>query len=174
MIPTLANQYQRWFEYEKESHRQVLASLHTVPADRRAADLFHKAIDLMGHLIAVRRAWLHRLGASTKRPADLFPSAVALVDLPDELEAMERDWSDYLKNLDEQELQRAKSFTRASTAAGLETGSLTSSPSCTDTRCTTAARLHQSFEQSVVYRPRLTSYSGVESQALAQIRNPRR
>ena len=68
----------------------------------------------------------------------------------------------------------AKSFTRASTPAGLETGSLTSSPSSTDTRYTTAARLHQSFEQSVVYRPRLTSSSGVESQALAQIRDPRR
>jgi len=29
MIPTLIEQYRRWFEYEKDSHRKVLASLES-------------------------------------------------------------------------------------------------------------------------------------------------
>jgi uncharacterized damage-inducible protein DinB len=110
MIPTLANQYQRWFDYEKDSHRQVLASLQTVPADRRDSDLFQKAVNLIGHVIAARWMWLHRLGTLTKHPANLFPSDVACDTLPGELEAMERDWSDYLEGLDERELERVVAY----------------------------------------------------------------
>jgi len=110
MIPTLANQYQRWFDYEKDTHRQVLASLQTVPADRRGSDLFQKAVNLMGHLIAARQMWLHRLGTATKRPADLFPSDLVCDNLAGELEAMERDWSLYLKGLDERELDRVVTY----------------------------------------------------------------
>ena len=110
MIPTLANQYQRWFEYEKHSHRQVLASMQTVPVDRRGSEPFRKAVDLMGHLTAARRMWLYRLGTSTKRTSNLFPSDVAYDDLPGELEAMERDWSDYLQGLDERELERVVAY----------------------------------------------------------------
>jgi len=110
MIPTLAHQYQRWFDYEKDSHRKVLAALQTVPADRRGFEPFQKAVNLMGHLVAARRTWLHRLGSSTKRPADLFPSDVACDDLPGELEAMEQDWSLYLEGLDERELERVVAY----------------------------------------------------------------
>ena len=34
MLPTLVEQYRRWFEYEKDSHRKVLASLETGPGGR--------------------------------------------------------------------------------------------------------------------------------------------
>jgi uncharacterized damage-inducible protein DinB len=106
MIPTLAGQIQRWFDYEKDSHRKVLASLQTVPVDERGSHSFQKAVNLMGHLIAARRMWLHRLGASTIVPANLFPSDMAVDDLTGELAAMERDWSDYLDGLDERKLER--------------------------------------------------------------------
>jgi uncharacterized damage-inducible protein DinB len=110
MISTLANQYRRWFDYEKNSHRQVLTSLQSVPADRCRSEVFQKATNLMGHIIAARRMWLYRLGQSTKRPADLFPSGLTCDDLASELEAMEWDWSDYLAGLDERELARTVTY----------------------------------------------------------------
>jgi uncharacterized damage-inducible protein DinB len=110
MTSLLANQFRRLFDYEKDSHRQVLASLQTVPPDRRGSDPSLKAINLMGHLIAARCIWLHRLGASTKRPANLFPSNISRDDLAGDLEAMERDWSEYLERLDERELARVVTY----------------------------------------------------------------
>src|SRR5262249_34233824 len=106
MLPTLVEQYQRWFEYEKDSHRKVLASLESVPADRRVSEPFQKALNLMGHIVAARRMWLHRFGVTAKRPANLFPYDVAQEGLLAELEGMERDWSDYLQRLSGPELGR--------------------------------------------------------------------
>jgi uncharacterized damage-inducible protein DinB len=110
MIPKLTDLFRRWFEYEKHSHRQVLASMQAIPADRRSSDQFQKAIKLMGHLIAARRMWLFRLGTSTECPASLFPSDVVCDDLPGQLEPMERDWSRYLEDLDEHELARMVTY----------------------------------------------------------------
>jgi uncharacterized damage-inducible protein DinB len=109
-MPELADRFRRWFEYENHSHRQVLASLQSVPADRRSSDQFQKAINLMGHVIAARCMWLFRLGTSTKRPASLFPSDVVCDDLAGQLEAMERDWSRYLEGLDARELARVVTY----------------------------------------------------------------
>jgi uncharacterized damage-inducible protein DinB len=110
MISTLAGQYQRWFDYEKASHRLVLASLRTVPADRRGDNLFQKASNLMGHLIAARRMWLHRLGIPMKSPVNLFPSDVSCDGILGELEAMEQDWLGYLQGLDDRELVRVVNY----------------------------------------------------------------
>ncbi len=52
MLPTLVEQYRRWFEYEKDSHRKVLDSLETVPAENRGSEPFQKAMRLMGHIVA--------------------------------------------------------------------------------------------------------------------------
>src|SRR5438034_2768192 len=81
MLPTLVEQYRRWFEYEKDSHRKVLASLETVPEEGRCLEPFQKAMDLMGHIVAARRLWLHRFGVSTERSARLFPPDVTRDDL---------------------------------------------------------------------------------------------
>jgi uncharacterized damage-inducible protein DinB len=107
MIPTLVEQYQRWFEYEKDSHRSVLASLETVPEENRGSAPFRKAMSLMGHIVAARRMWLFRFGAATTRPDDLFPSDLTRERLLAEFELMESGWSDYLERLAECELGRA-------------------------------------------------------------------
>ncbi len=108
MLPTLVQQYPRWFEYEKDTHRQVLASLETVPEDGRSSEPFQKAVNIMGHIIAARRMWLYRFEPSSfERPAELFPTAATRDGLVAELATMERDWSDYFGRLDEPELARA-------------------------------------------------------------------
>src|SRR5437870_5513108 len=106
MIPTLVEQYRRWFEYEKDSHRKVLASFETVPGEGRRSEPFQKAMNLLGHIIAARRIWLYRFGASNEKPTNIFPTDVTRDDLLAELEVMERDWSDYLQCLGESELKR--------------------------------------------------------------------
>ena len=47
--------------------------LETVPEDGRRSEPFQKAMNIMGHIIAARRMWLYRFGASDERPANLFP-----------------------------------------------------------------------------------------------------
>jgi uncharacterized damage-inducible protein DinB len=101
------DQYRRWFEYEKDSHRKVLASLESVPHDQRESTSFHKALEIMGHIIVARRMWLFRLGAATERPAELFPSGVTLDDLVADLKAMELGWATFLEGLTEAALDRA-------------------------------------------------------------------
>lgn len=106
MLPTLIEQYRRWFQFEKDAHRQVLASLDTVPEANRGSEPYRKALNLMGHLVAARRMWLHRFEPSHERPAAIFPTDVDRADLPAAFESMERDWDDYLARLTEGELER--------------------------------------------------------------------
>ena len=77
MHRTTAEEYRRWFEYEKDSHQKVLASLNAVPAQLRSSPAFQKAVDMMAHLIAARR-----------------------------LSEMESAWSAYLSRLDATEIAR--------------------------------------------------------------------
>ncbi len=107
MLPTLVEQYQRWFEYEKDSHRLVLESLETVPEEGRRSEPFQKAMTIMAHTVAARQMWLYRFGGPVERPADLFPKDVKPEDLRAALESVERAWSDYFRRLDEPELTRA-------------------------------------------------------------------
>lgn len=110
MPPTLVDQYRRWFEYEKDSHRKALASLESVPEEGRASEPYQKALSLMGHLLAARRIWLHRLDSSYERPAAIFPTGVTLESLPAGFEAMERDWSEYLGPLTDPDLDRVFTY----------------------------------------------------------------
>ena len=109
MTPNRVEQYRRWFEYEKDSHRKVLASLESVPQDQRDSAPFHKALDIMDHIIAARRMWLFRFGAATERPANLFPSGVTLDDLAGNLTTMELGWAHLSRRSDR---SRARSRVR--------------------------------------------------------------
>lgn len=106
MTSSMPDRFRRWFEYEKDSHAKVLASLNAVPAALRSGDGFQKAVDLMAHLIAARWLWLHRFGAAGMGPAALFPRHLPLEELPDRLATLEFAWERYLKNLDDEELAR--------------------------------------------------------------------
>jgi uncharacterized damage-inducible protein DinB len=110
---TLVEQYRCWFEYEKDSHRKVLASLETVPEGARSSEPFQKAMNTMGHVVAARRVWLHRFDPSIPGPTESFPTDVTRDKLLVELDLMERLWSDYLRRLSDDEIRRAfvyKSF----------------------------------------------------------------
>jgi uncharacterized damage-inducible protein DinB len=71
-MSTLIDRCRRGFKYEKDSHRMVLESLETVAEGARASESYQNAVNIMGHVVAARRMWLHRLNPTIKRPANLF------------------------------------------------------------------------------------------------------
>ena len=82
-MPNLSDRYRRWFQYEKESHAKVLASLEAVPEPQRASEAFQKAAGLLAHIVLARWLWLARLGVvprdrAPSRPEDFFPRDVSL------------------------------------------------------------------------------------------------
>jgi uncharacterized damage-inducible protein DinB len=110
MNTTLVDQFRRWFEYEKDSHRKVLESLETVPEDGRASEPYRKALNLVAHLVAARRIWLHRLDPKFERPAAIFPTGAARAGLLADFEAMERDWAGYFGPLTDADLERVFTY----------------------------------------------------------------
>src|SRR5262249_62107614 len=79
--------------------------LASVPAERRAAPEFQKAVDRMAHLVAARRRWLHRLGHLPEAPGP-FPQGTKLAELPALVADTEAAWVAYLSRLDDRELAR--------------------------------------------------------------------
>jgi uncharacterized damage-inducible protein DinB len=106
MSNPISDRYRRWFEYEKDAHAKVLASLGTVTAERRAEPAFQKATSILGHMVAARRMWLFRLGGNSERPRELFPQAVTISELKSQFEQMHSLWTNYLAKLSDADLQR--------------------------------------------------------------------
>lgn len=104
-MKTLADRFRQWYEYERDCNAKSLGMLDSVPAERRGAPEFQKAVDRMAHLVAARRRWLHRLGHWPIAPPG-FPQGTKLEDLPNLIAATETAWVDYLKNLTDADLAR--------------------------------------------------------------------
>jgi uncharacterized damage-inducible protein DinB len=100
------NQYRRWFEYEKDSHAKVLASLNAVPEEKRSTEPFRKAVTLLAHVAAARRLWLYRFGVLKEPPAEFFPDGVALDEVARRVDDIEKEWLDYLGRLNQADLSR--------------------------------------------------------------------
>jgi uncharacterized damage-inducible protein DinB len=106
MSQPLSDHFRRLFEYERASHAKVLAALQSVPAERRAASEFQRAVDLFAHLVAARRMWLARLGLGAAPSGGIEPKGVALAELPARLAEMEAPWAGYLATLTDAEVRR--------------------------------------------------------------------
>lgn len=104
---TRADHYRRWFDYERDAHAKVLASLETVPATNRSAREYRKAVDLLAHIAGARLVWLFRLGVAPRPPeGDLSDTGVELADVVRRLADVQAAWADYLARLDDAELGR--------------------------------------------------------------------
>lgn len=106
MPQSAVEQYRRWFEYERDAHAKMLASLDTVPADRRAGAEYRKAVALIGHLAGARRIWLYRLGGAPAPPAALFPENSELPAAVADLHDVQDRWAGYYGRLTDAELDR--------------------------------------------------------------------
>jgi uncharacterized damage-inducible protein DinB len=97
-------QYRRWFEYEKDSHRRVLGSLESVPQEHRTSSSFQKALEIVAHIAAARQIWLFRFGRIPDQPVSFFPTGISLNDVRSRLAQVEDKWTDYLGELTEADL----------------------------------------------------------------------
>jgi uncharacterized damage-inducible protein DinB len=104
-MDTLADRFRHWYEYECDCNAKSLAMLASVPAERRTAPEFQKAVGRMAHLAAARQRWLNRLG-HWPHPPDAFPQNMSLDELQKFTADTERAWRQYLARLDEAELTR--------------------------------------------------------------------
>ena len=84
----------------------MVASLGTVPAERRAGPEFRKAVGLLAHVAAARGMWLWRLGVAADRPAALFPADAEWPTAAAELRAVQERWAAYLDRLIDADLQQ--------------------------------------------------------------------
>jgi len=106
MATNLSERYRRWFEYEKDAHEKVLASLRSVPEAKRAAPEFQKAVSWLAHMMAARKLWLFRFGVAKEAPTEFFPLSITLEEVTAQVKEIHRIWTDYLCRLDDAELAR--------------------------------------------------------------------
>ena len=110
MSQSRADQYRRWFEYEKDSHRKVLVSFGTIPPDRREDATYQKALEILGHIVAARRIWLFRFGITQDCPTSFFPTGITLDELRENLAATEQSWDAYLAGLTDDDIARTLDY----------------------------------------------------------------
>jgi len=110
MADSLIDRFRRWFDYERDVHAKVLASLETVPDDRRSAPEFRRALAIFGHVVAARRAWLGRIGTAPPFTGELFPAEVELDQLKRDCHEVESLWTDAYAALDDDALGRVVEY----------------------------------------------------------------
>jgi uncharacterized damage-inducible protein DinB len=106
MATQLIARYRRWFDYERDVHAKVLASLDTVPADRRATPEFRRAIALFAHIVAGRRIWLGRFGVAPPMTGPLFPENPDLDRVAAAWQEAQELWSGFLASAADTDLER--------------------------------------------------------------------
>jgi len=111
MARVMLERYQRWFEYEKDAHQQVIESLESVPLDCRTSTEYQRAVDLFAHIIAARRLWLGRMGVLPMPDGPLFAKNTNLGQLIQEAEVVESTWDELYGRLTDEEVLKAFDYT---------------------------------------------------------------
>jgi uncharacterized damage-inducible protein DinB len=106
MADELIARFRRWFDYERDAHNKVLASLDTVPAERRGGPEYRKAVALFAHIVGAREVWLYRLGVIPKGTGGLFPDDPQLDAVVTAWRVNEEQWAAYLARLSDADLER--------------------------------------------------------------------
>jgi uncharacterized damage-inducible protein DinB len=106
MSREIAGRFQRWFEHERHAHENVLRSLESVPAERRAGPEFERAVAILAHVAAARRLWLVRLGVLPGPQGTLSPEKLTLAEAEDLLQGVHGPWAEYLARVTDEEIGR--------------------------------------------------------------------
>lgn len=104
MVAVMIARFRRWFEYEQDAHDKVLASLETVPPERRTGPDYRKAVAIFAHIVGARQVWLHRLGVIPKGTGGLFPDDPQLDAVIAAWRTLELQWVEYLARIDDTDL----------------------------------------------------------------------
>lgn len=108
---SLIAHYQMMLAYETWANERSIASLETVPVERRTDERYARACGLIPHNLIARRTWLLRIRATPhENPKDWFP---ALDATQTRMMAAEVDaqWREFLSSLRESDLQNELRYT---------------------------------------------------------------
>lgn len=99
---TRIERYREFYEHEKDSNRKMLRMLDSVPPQARSDSRFQRAVALAAHLAACRENWLARMTGEGKEGP--WWEKVAALPLDDRYAALEKRWTQYLANFNEENL----------------------------------------------------------------------
>ncbi len=103
-MPTMSDRFRDWYNHERDCNAKLLKMLESVPAERRNASEFQRALDLAGHLIKARQMWLYRLGGWPENPGGWDNAGRSLDEFPALFTAIERAWVDYLAKIEDAQI----------------------------------------------------------------------
>src|SRR5262249_2760255 len=103
LVPSFAERFRNWYEYERDCNAKCLRMLQSVPVAARTSAHFTRAIGKMAHLVAARHMWLFRLGIVADHPESANPPTT-LDQLAAAIEAIEQRWTTYLARLTDADL----------------------------------------------------------------------
>lgn len=106
MQESVLDHLKTWFQYEKDAHSKTIASLTSVPKEKRDRKEFQKAKSLFAHIVGARWLWLKRMGVLENIPADLFPDNINANELSPMADETHKAWDNYFSSLDQKELER--------------------------------------------------------------------
>lgn len=110
MADSSIHYFRRLFEYERNSNAKSLASLETVPTERRGEPAFRRALDLHAHVAASRLMWLHRLGADPDAPETYNPANLSFPEVRALVGRMEEGWATFLERLPEEAMEEVLEY----------------------------------------------------------------
>ncbi len=110
MSTRMTKHFQRNFAHECHAHAQVVASLETVPLDRRDSAEYRKAVALLAHMGIARVAWFERLGTGRSTVSNLFPDQMSLDEVASRWTEAARVWMSYLDTLTDVDLDRVVEY----------------------------------------------------------------
>lgn len=102
--------YRRLLRYEYECIERVIASLESVPEDRRTEPLYERAVSLLAHAAAAQHLWLARLGKGSP-PLSPFPSGVTAAEAADDYRESVVAWQGYLEECSDEDLHKKHRYT---------------------------------------------------------------
>jgi uncharacterized damage-inducible protein DinB len=100
-MKTMSERFRDWYDHERDCNAKIMTMLHSVPAQKRDAPEFQRALDLLGHMIKARRLWLHRLGGWPEFPGGWEHTGLSIDQMPNLIAATENAWVDYLMKLED-------------------------------------------------------------------------
>ncbi len=103
---TLLDHFHDLFRYDQWANERVLASLDSIPADRRHGPAYERCMALLPHNLIARRVWRWRiLGEPYQNPANWFPP-MSIAETRTLAAEVDREWKPYMASLKEADLAR--------------------------------------------------------------------
>lgn len=103
---SLLSHFHDLLRYDQWANERVLASLDTIPVDRRHGPAYDRLMGLLPHNLIARRVWRWRiLGQAHENPKDWFPP-MSVADTRALAAEVDREWGPYLASLKESDLGR--------------------------------------------------------------------